>query len=145
MDNCCKKSLKLLKCIFLPLLLPATGPVLPTYLKDGHPTQKFWLAPNWQIGGQQTKKGDYSQIWQGTSKSRPKNSFFFKNLSFSNNKTRFSSHSKKGSWHMPGSLQILVNSFLFCFCHFGCVIFFILNFRFACLAFLSGKSKQATT
>ena len=76
MDNCCKKSLKLLKCIFLPLLLPATGPVLPTYLKDGHPTQKFWLAPNWQIGGQQTKKGDYSQIWQGTSKSRPKKQFF---------------------------------------------------------------------
>ena len=83
-----KKSLKLQKCIFLPLLLPATGPVLPTYLKDGHPTQKFWLAPNWQIGGQQTKKGDYSQIWQGTSKSRPKKQFFFKNLSFSNNKTQ---------------------------------------------------------
>ena len=27
------------------------------------------------------------------------------------------------------------------FCHFGCMVFFILNFRYACLALLSKKSK----
>jgi len=45
---------------------------------------------------------------------------------------------------MPGSLQILVTSFLV-FHHFGCVIFFTLNFHLACLALLSKKSKQTIT
>ena len=39
---------------------------------------------------------------------------------------------------LPGSLQILVTSFLV-FRHFGCVIFFTLNFHFACLALHSKK------
>ena len=43
---------------------------------------------------------------------------------------------------MPGSLHILVTSF---FRHFGCVIFFMLNFHFARLAYFKQTEDDQST